>query len=99
MVYRLSTRTVDYDVLKKFLNENRNEYSVEEDKEEITITFAPLAPTARGKLGSSTYMKVVGRKVGGTVEIVKHIVIQDGEESEVSVESLDGWLDFVKNVY
>ncbi len=44
-------------------------------------------------------MKVVGRKEGGMVEIVRHIVIQDGEASDVSVEALDGWLDFVKNVY
>jgi hypothetical protein len=99
MVYRLSTRFVDYAVLKKFLDENRNEYTVKEDEKEISITFSPLSPTAKGKLGSSTYMKVLGRKVEGRVEIVKLTVIEGEEASDVDVESLDGWLDFVKNVY
>jgi hypothetical protein len=90
---------MEYAVLKKFLDENRNEYTVREDEKEILITFAPASPSARGKLGSSTYMRVLCEKKGNTVEIVKLTVIEDGEESEVSVESLDGWLDFVKNVY
>jgi hypothetical protein len=99
MVNRLSARTIDYSVLKKFLADKKNEYAVEEDENEIAITFSPLSPTAKGRLGSSTYMKVLGRKREGVVEIVKLTVIEGEEASDVSVESLDGWLDFVKNVY
>jgi hypothetical protein len=99
MVSRLSTRSVEYGVLKKFLDESKNEYSVQEDEKEISITFSPLSPTAKGKLGPATYMRVLGKKVEGTVEIVKLTVMEGEEASEVSVESLDGWLDFVKNVY
>ncbi len=95
----MSTRSLEYAVLKKFLDENRNEYTVREDDKEILITFSPASPSARGKLGYSTYMRVLCEKRGETVEVVKLTVVEDGEESEVSVESLDGWLDFVKNVY
>jgi hypothetical protein len=95
----MSSRSLEYAVLKKFLDENRNEYSVREDEKEMLITFAPASPSAKGKLGSSTYMKVLCEKKGETVEVVRLTVIEEGEESEVSVESLDGWLDFVKNVY
>jgi hypothetical protein len=95
----MSTPSLEYAVLKKFLDENRNEYAVREDEKEMLITFSPVSPTARGKLGASTYMKVLCEKRGELVEVVKLTVVEDGEESEVSVESLDGWLDFVKNVY
>jgi hypothetical protein len=95
----MSSRSLEYAVLKKFLDENRNEYTVREDEKEMLITFAPASPSAKGKLGSSTYMKVLCEKKGETVEVVRLTVIEEGEESEVSVESLDGWLDFVKNVY
>jgi hypothetical protein len=88
---------VEYGVLKKFLEGKRGEYSLEEDENEISITFLPLAPLAKGKLGFATYMKVFGRKVEGRVEMVRVTIIEGEEESEVSVESLDGWLDFVKN--
>ena len=99
MLGGLSTRSIEYSVLKKFLTENRHEYQVEEDDKEMTITFSPAAPTAKGKLGSSTYMKVLGRKAGEMVEIVRLTVIEEDGAADVSVESLDGWLDFVKNVY
>lgn len=95
----MSTRSLEYAVLKKFLDDNRNEYAVREDEKEILITFSPASPSARGKLGPSTYMRVLCEKKGDIVKMVKLTVIEDGEESEVSVESLDGWLDFVKNVY
>jgi hypothetical protein len=96
---RMSTRSLEYAVLKKFLDENRNEYTVREDEKELLITFSPASPSARGKLGSATYMRVLCEKKGEMVEVAKLTVVDDGEESEVSVESLDGWLDFVKNVY
>ena len=43
--------------------------------------------------------KVLGRKAGEMVEIVRLTVIEEDGAADVSVESLDGWLDFVKNVY
>ena len=95
----MSTREVDYSVLRKFLDDNKNEYAVEEDDQKIVITFSPVSPSAKGRLGSSTYMRVLGEKKNGKVEIVRLTVIEGDESSDVSVESLDGWLDFVKNVY
>jgi hypothetical protein len=90
---------MNYGVLKKFLEENRSEYEVEEDQAKIVITFMPAAASAKGKLGESTYMRLYGEKRGDEVAIVKLTVIEEDQESEVSVESLDGWLDYVKNVY
>ncbi len=95
----MSARTLPYGVLRKFLDENRNEYSVKEDDRSMVITFSPAAPAARGRLGESTFMRVFCEKEGGEVVVRKLTVIEGEEESEVSVESLDGWLDFVKNVY
>ncbi|MGA1974553.1 MAG: hypothetical protein ABSG92_02865 [Conexivisphaerales archaeon] len=95
----MSTCSIDYAVLRKFLDGNKNEYSVKEDDREIVITFSPASGAARGKLGSSTYIRVLGEKKGSSVEIVRLTVIEDDEANDVSVESLDGWLNFVKNVF
>jgi len=95
----LSAHTVEYAVLKRYLDDNRGQYEVEEGEDDIVITFTPTSPNAKGWLGSSTFVKIVGRKVGGQVEIVKQTVIEGDESREVDVDSLDGWLDFVKNAY
>jgi len=93
-----SVHSISYADLKRFLDDNRNEYMVEEREGSIDITFLPAASAARQKLGESTYMKVHGVKKGDVVILDRLVVIEDDISSEVSLDSLDGWLDFVKDV-
>jgi len=69
-------------------------YSVEEREGRLVISFSSL--DLEGVLGGYAEITIEGREEGGKVHLQRVTVVRNGRREEVSVEALEGWLEYIE---
>uniref|UniRef100_A0A7C3WJB1 Uncharacterized protein n=1 Tax=Thermofilum pendens TaxID=2269 RepID=A0A7C3WJB1_THEPE len=69
-------------------------YSVEEREGRLVISFSSL--DLEGVLGGYAEITIEGREEGGKVYLQRVAVVRNGWREEVSVEALEGWLEYIE---
>jgi hypothetical protein len=69
-------------------------YSVEEREGRLVISFSSI--DLEGVLGGYAEITIEGREEGGRIHLQRVTVVRNGRREEVSVEALEGWLEYIE---
>jgi hypothetical protein len=83
---------VPYDDFKRYMEERKGTYTVQESDGKITISFEGSTPTIVEKLGKPVTVTIHARRDGNVV-FFERMQVEIGEETyDASVSSLESWL-------
>ena len=93
----MESHKLDYELLKKYISDRQDEYVIEEDDVNIVITFVPMIDSMKQRLGESS-VRLCGLKKGKIVELTKLVMVEENNLSEISIDTLAGWTDYINNI-
>ncbi|MFZ8854578.1 MAG: hypothetical protein ACO2OQ_00235 [Thermofilaceae archaeon] len=69
-------------------------YSVEEREGRLVISFSSI--DLEGVLGGYAEITIEGKEEGDRIHLQRVTVVRNGRREEVSVEALEGWLEYIE---